>query len=80
MIAETGNFYPELVGSVNNRRAKLVATSELFALSASPDIKSDAFAFELILADKLSVSFAIRLLNILAVSDNFNLVISDESV
>ena len=63
-----------------NLLAKLEATSKLFALSASPDIKSEVFAFELILADKLTVSFAIRLLNILAVSDNFNLVISDESV
>ena len=63
-----------------NLPAKLEATSKLFALSASPDIKSDAFAFELILADKLSVSFAILLLNILAVSDNFSLVINDESV
>ena len=53
--------------------------SVAFNFKAKPVVKSDIFAFKLILADKFRVSLPIRLLNILAVSDNFNLVNSAES-
>ena len=60
---------------------KFVAIPELGVPNAGvTKIGAIKFAFAFILADKLSVSLPMRLLNILAVSDNFNFVTSDESV
>ena len=52
----------------------------MFSLLAKLFVTSELFALVLILADKLSVSLPMRLLNILAVSDNFNFVNCEESV
>ena len=67
--------------SLGDTPPKSVAVDLLvaFSFNANPLVMSAAFPFKLILLDKLSVSLAIRLLNIVDVSAIFNLVSKDES-